>query len=45
MKKSLVVLALLLAGLAGCQSVPAERKNSCACVWEPLAGLEEGATA
>ena len=31
-----LIAALLLAGLAACQTVPAERKNNCVCVWEPL---------
>ncbi|MFB9951887.1 hypothetical protein ACFFP0_23815 [Rhizobium puerariae] len=42
---TLIALALALAGLAGCQSVPAERKNNCACMWENFDPLPEGVTA
>lgn len=42
MKTGLIVLAVLLAGLTACQSVPAERKPNCACLWEPLTGLSNG---
>ncbi|WP_217577440.1 hypothetical protein [Mesorhizobium sp. GbtcB19] len=45
MKKSLIVLALMLAALAACQSVPAERKPNCACLWTPLSGIPEGEAA
>jgi hypothetical protein len=34
MKTTWIALALALAGLSACQSVPAERKNNCACLWE-----------
>ena len=36
MKLRPLIAAMLLAGLAACQTVPAERKNNCVCVWEPL---------
>lgn len=45
MKVRLTLLALALLALSACQSVPAQRKNNCACNWEPLAGLTQGATA
>jgi len=44
MKKGLIVLVLMLAALSACQSVPAERKPSCACLWMPMTGLSNGAT-
>lgn len=37
-----VLVTLLISLLSSCQSVPAERKNNCACMWEPLSGLPEG---
>ncbi|MBB4444132.1 hypothetical protein M2310_007422 [Rhizobium leguminosarum] len=43
MKELLVVIALLVCGLSSCQSVPAERKNHCACQWEGASGLSRGA--
>lgn len=33
-----LVVALASAALSSCQAVPAERKNNCACLWEPLEG-------
>jgi hypothetical protein len=45
MKARLILVALALAMLSACQSVPAQRKDNCACVWEPLTGLSKGATA
>jgi starvation-inducible outer membrane lipoprotein len=45
MKKILILLALMLASLTACQSVPKERKNNCACLWEPLDGLSKGEAA
>ncbi len=36
MKLRVVVLMIVLGGLSACQSVPAERKNNCACNWEAL---------
>lgn len=45
MKRFLAVLILLACGLSSCQSVPAERKNHCACLWEGASGLLEGAIA
>jgi hypothetical protein len=38
MRATLIALALALAGLSSCQSVPAERKNNCACLWEEPSG-------
>ncbi|MBX4967726.1 MULTISPECIES: lipoprotein [Rhizobium] len=38
----LLLILLLLATLSSCQSVPAERKNHCACLWEGAIGLPEG---
>ncbi len=42
---TLRILAALVAMsvLSACQSVPAERKNHCACLWEPMKGLSLGA--
>ncbi|WP_158268979.1 hypothetical protein [Ensifer sp. NM-2] len=34
MKLKWIALALMLSALAACQSVPAERKNNCACLWQ-----------
>jgi hypothetical protein len=45
MKRNLILLALMLASLSACQSVPKERKNNCACLWEPMVGLSKGETA
>jgi len=45
MKVRVTLLALVLMMLSACQSVPAQRKNNCACNWEPLAGLMQGAAA
>lgn len=45
MKRFMAVFALLACGLSSCQSVPAERKNHCACLWEDASGLPEGASA
>jgi len=36
------LLAILLCILSSCQSVPAERKNNCSCVWTPMTGISEG---
>lgn len=35
-----LTLALIMGVLSACQSVPAERKNNCACVWESPEGLD-----
>jgi hypothetical protein len=45
MKITLIVLAFLMTAIAGCQSVPKERKNNCACNWETMEGYKEGAAA
>ncbi|MGV2130657.1 hypothetical protein [Agrobacterium vitis] len=37
-----VLLLLLLGLLSSCQSVPAERKTNCSCVWERLDHRSEG---
>ncbi|WP_196776344.1 hypothetical protein [Rhizobium etli] len=29
-----IALAMMLTALASCQSVPAERNNNCACLWQ-----------
>ncbi len=42
---NVIAFCLSLAGLASCQSVPAERKNNCACNWENFAPLPEGVVA
>lgn len=42
---NVIALCLSLAGLASCQSVPAERKNNCACNWETFVPLSEGVVA
>ncbi len=45
---AVIVLALVAGALSSCQTVPAERKNNCACLWEPLTGpidLVKGANA
>lgn len=34
MKKTIVLLAVLLATLSACQSTKGERKNNCACNWD-----------
>ncbi|MDR6101886.1 hypothetical protein QE369_002083 [Agrobacterium larrymoorei] len=39
MKPKLILFALMLGVLSSCQSVPAERKNSCACLWERMDGI------
>lgn len=39
MRARWIVFALALAGLTSCQSVPAERKNNCACLWERPTGF------
>lgn len=44
MKKALIVLVLTLGALSACQSVPAERKPSCACLWTPMTGISNGET-
>jgi hypothetical protein len=44
MTTRLITLALMLAALTACQSVPAERKNNCSCNWEILADLSNGGT-
>jgi hypothetical protein len=43
MKKCFIAFALILVGLTGCQSVPAERKANCSCNWETLDGFSRGA--
>ena len=45
MSRSLIALAILLVSLSACQSVPAERKNNCACQWESFDQVDEGAIA
>lgn len=43
-----IALAVTLASLAvlsGCQSVPTERKNNCACMWESFGPLPLGVVA
>ena len=42
MKITLVILIVLLSGISACQSVPAERKNNCACNWELMEGNKTG---
>jgi hypothetical protein len=43
MKIPFMVLAFCLLTVTGCQTVPPERKNHCACAWEiPWAGDEGG---
>lgn len=42
MKTTAIVLVILLGGLSGCQSIPAERKNNCACNWEALPTITGG---
>jgi hypothetical protein len=39
MKRTLIALAVMLSTLASCQSVPAERKNNCACLWQKTDGI------
>lgn len=39
MKSTLILFALMLGVLASCQSVPAERRNNCACLWERMDGI------
>ncbi|SDO11297.1 hypothetical protein SAMN05216328_15515 [Ensifer sp. YR511] len=36
----LILFALALGVLSGCQSVPNERKNNCVCNWEVLQAQE-----
>ncbi len=31
-----IVMVLLMGFLSSCQSVPAERRQNCACLWEAL---------
>lgn len=38
MKSMYILIALLSVGLTGCQTIPAERKNNCACMWETMDG-------
>ncbi|MCP1200600.1 MULTISPECIES: hypothetical protein [Notoacmeibacter] len=46
MRTILLVLIVAVGGLAACQSVPAVRKNNCACIWEALDGqIDERAMA
>lgn len=35
-----IFVAVLLTGLASCQSIPVERKNNCACAWQKTDGWE-----
>ena len=42
MRTIVLLLALMAAVLAGCQAVPAVRKNNCACVWEALDRTVDG---
>lgn len=42
MRMTAIVVAILLSGVSACQSIPAERKNNCACGWEALSTLPEG---
>ena len=39
MKRTLIAVAVILSTLASCQSVPAERKNNCACLWQKPDGV------
>lgn len=39
---TVIALSLALAGLASCQSVPAERKNHCACMWQKVSSGKSG---
>lgn len=39
MKRTFIALALMLSTVASCQSVPAERKNNCACLWQKPDGV------
>jgi hypothetical protein len=42
MRITVIALLLLLGTLSACQSIPAERTNNCACMWEALPNLPEG---
>lgn len=39
MIRTILTFTVLLFALSSCQSVPAERKNNCACLWESPVGL------
>ncbi len=40
MKCLKIFTAVLLIGLASCQTVPAERNNNCSCAWGKMNGWE-----
>ncbi|CDX20937.1 exported hypothetical protein [Mesorhizobium plurifarium] len=42
MKIPLIFLTMILALLTACQTIPAVRKNNCACAWDKLAFQSEG---
>jgi hypothetical protein len=42
MRSRALLLVIMLSVLSSCQSVPAERKNHCSCLWEPTVGLSGG---
>ncbi len=39
MKRTLIAVAVILSTLTSCQSVPVERKNNCACLWQEPDGV------
>lgn len=39
MIRTILTFTVLLVALSSCQTVPAERKNNCACLWEAPSGL------
>jgi len=41
MKRMIVAISLMASVLSSCQSVPAERRNNCACLWQEPSGLTD----
>lgn len=39
MKRTIIAFSLMLSALSSCQTVPAERRNNCACLWQAPDGL------
>jgi hypothetical protein len=41
MKIFRILLVVLLAGLASCQTIPVERTNNCTCAWQKMNAWEK----
>lgn len=41
MKPGLLIFFIAMTAISACQSVPKERKNNCACLWEMPVSMDD----